>query len=222
MQTSAPLSTLLLIFVWILSVPASPLPAIDDSTQVSRSYRRAHPQIETADAHAKPKYQVKLETTISLKDTIKEHSFLVIGNTILHAGWSDSDYLDLFDSDEEESEALVPNVYRLTSEKARVKKTKWDWISIGEASFNDKKDEENIIKSALAIKMPPRESNGSCRDFIKMVLGMLHEQGFVDESVVKRYGEIYEERGKVLQQMILAESHKEDQVSDKREQNETI
>ncbi|KAJ3731144.1 hypothetical protein DFJ43DRAFT_1080126 [Lentinula guzmanii] len=206
MQTSAPLSTLLLIFVWILSILASPLPPIDDSTQVSRSYRRAdsqaHRRIETDDAHAKPKYQIKLEIAISLKGTIKEHSFLVIGNTILHAEWPD-DYLD--DPELPTPVALVPKVYKLTAEKARVKKKKWDWISIGEASLDNENDEEIIIKSALAIKMPARKSNGGCRDFIKMVLGMLHERGYVDESVVKGYGEIYEERARALQE-IMSES----------------
>ncbi|KAJ3747578.1 hypothetical protein DFH05DRAFT_822750 [Lentinula detonsa] len=201
MQTSAPLSTLLLIFVWILSVRASPLPPIDDSTQVSRSYRRTDSQ--APDAHAKPKYQVKLEIAIALKNTVKEHSFLVIGNTIIHAEWSD----DYFDGPEgiPTPKALTPKLYKLATEETRVKKKRWHWISIGEASFNDKEDEENIIKSALAIKMPARKSNGGCRDFIKMVLGMLHERGFVDESVVKGYGEIYEERARALQE-IMSES----------------
>ncbi|KAJ3794425.1 hypothetical protein GGU11DRAFT_759154, partial [Lentinula aff. detonsa] len=156
MQTSAPLSTLLLIFLWILSVLASPLPPIDDSTQVSRSYRRADSQ--APDAHAKPKYQVKLEIAIALKNTVKEHSFLVIGNTIIHAEWYTN------------TESSNSQVIQTGNRRDKSEKKRWHWISIGEASFNDKEDEENIIKSALAIEMPPYEHNGNCRDFIKMVL----------------------------------------------------
>ncbi|KAJ3849501.1 hypothetical protein EV368DRAFT_67381 [Lentinula lateritia] len=134
-----------------------------------------------------PQPPIYIQIAIANKDTPKEHAFVAIGHTLLHAVYpTNTDDTQLIPQKEAMSTKAAMEAYRLKME------------TIGEAKFGSKFEEGKVIEEELLkIKLPPIAENGSCWDFIMIALKKMMKDGWIvgdADSVLEKYRDIYEER----------------------------
>ncbi|KAJ3900065.1 hypothetical protein F5879DRAFT_925742 [Lentinula edodes] len=133
-----------------------------------------------------PQPPIYIQIAIANKDTPKEHTFIAVGDTLLHAVYpTNTDHTQLIPEKEDMSTKAAMEVYRLGMK------------TIGEAKFGSKFEEGKVIEELLKIKLPPIAENGNCWDFIMIVLKKMKKDGRIvgdADSVLEKYKDIYEER----------------------------
>ncbi|KAJ4496314.1 hypothetical protein C8J55DRAFT_496384, partial [Lentinula edodes] len=170
--TSSPFFALLCLWVYTLAIFASPLSATRDSKGAAPVLLPRQPSVD-------------LLILITRMNTLKEHLLVAVGDTILHANKSEV---------VGQEGTLVPRRYHIP---LNIAKKKYHTEFIGKASFWDEQDKQKAIKEMLAVKMPPFVQEGTCLDYIRIVLEKLKGRGSVDASVLEQYETIYGERLKV-------------------------
>lgn len=134
-----------------------------------------------------PQPPIYIQIAIANKDTLKEHAFVAVGDTLLHAVYpTNTDHTQLIPQKEDMSTKAAMGAYRL------------EMKTIGEAKFGSKFEEGKVIEEELLkIKLPPIAENGNCWDFIMIVLKKMKKDGRIvgdAGSVLEKYKDIYEER----------------------------
>ncbi|KAJ4463544.1 hypothetical protein C8J55DRAFT_567506 [Lentinula edodes] len=117
-----------------------------------------------------PQPPIYIQIAIANKDTPKEHAFVAVGDTLLHAKTCQH----------------AMGAYHL------------EMKTIGEAKFGSKFEEGKVIEEELLkIKLPPIAENGNCWDLIMIVLKKMKKDGRIvgdAGSVLEKYKDIHEER----------------------------
>ncbi|KAJ3835948.1 hypothetical protein F5878DRAFT_626470 [Lentinula raphanica] len=193
------------------SVLASPLPStLDGVSQISDIYVRGPAEISastpplssTADddlgsglskrgpgaTGTTDSKTVKLVYMIWAKNTPSEHSYLAVGNSVLHAGWDDENAGPRSDED-----ILKPK--QLSVPFSRMKLDQWrgapiETIELGTGRF---KDEKQAVDDALAMKL---ERGQTCMKFVMLVLEKWRNEQRVDKEVVEKFKPILAAREK--------------------------
>ncbi|KAJ3879795.1 hypothetical protein F5051DRAFT_185023 [Lentinula edodes] len=166
-----------LLCLWMAYAPAvfaSPLSATRDS-------KGAAP----VPLPRQPSESVDLLTLIAHMNTLKEHLLVAVGDTILHANKSEV---------VGQEGTLVPRRYHIP---LNIAKKKYHTEFIGKASFRNEQDKQKAVEEMLAVKMPPFIEEGTCLDYIRIVLEKLKVHGSINPSVLEQYETIYSERVEV-------------------------
>ncbi|KAJ3892832.1 hypothetical protein GG344DRAFT_75599 [Lentinula edodes] len=169
---------LLCLWVVALAVLASPLPARGSAETAPAPIRAEHILSSTV--------QADLRVILIYQDDPKEHAFLAIDNTAVHACVSK---IQLMTSDT----ILIPQ----KTSTLRIQETTEGTIRtipIGKASFVSKEDREKVINEMINVKMPPFNQKGTCVDYIRIVLQNFKDRGIIVDSVLESYEKIYQER----------------------------
>ncbi|KAJ3766533.1 hypothetical protein FB446DRAFT_849638 [Lentinula raphanica] len=193
------------------SVLASPLPStLDGVSQISDIYVRGPAEISastpplssTADddlgsglskrgpgaTGTTDSKTVKLVYMIRAKDEPSEHSYLVVGNSVIHAGWEDEDAGPRGDED-----ILKPK--QLSVPFSILKLYPWhgariETVELGTGRF---KDEKQAVDDALAMKL---KRGQTCMKFVMLVLEKWRDEKRVDKEVVEKFKPILAAREK--------------------------
>ncbi|KAH7870267.1 uncharacterized protein C8R40DRAFT_1240492 [Lentinula edodes] len=169
-------------FGWLpvvaLAVFASPLPARGSAGTAPAPIRAEHILSSIV--------QADLRVILIYQDDPKEHAFLAIDNTAVHACVSK---IQLMTSDT----ILIPektSTLRVQNTTKGTLKT----MPIGKASFVSREHKENVINEMINVKMPPFNQKGTCVDYIRIVLQKFKDRGIIVDSVLESYETIYKER----------------------------
>ncbi|KAJ3914468.1 hypothetical protein F5877DRAFT_82772 [Lentinula edodes] len=176
--STSSLFTLLYLWTIFLTVLPLPLPTGDNN---AGDIDNAAPVF-----FGPPQPPILIQIAIANKDTPKEHAFIAVGDTLLHAVYpTNTDHTQLIPQKEDMSTKAAMEAYRLGMK------------TIGEAKFGSKFEEGKVIEELLKIKLPPIAENGNCWDFIMIVLKKMKKDGRIvgdADSVLEKYKDIYEER----------------------------
>ncbi|GAW04993.1 hypothetical protein LENED_006822 [Lentinula edodes] len=165
---------LLCLWVAALAVLASPLPPSTPDSKEAAPVFFGPPQ---------PPVTVDLQILISCWNTAREHFLIAIGDTIIHVN-------NLKVIPEQEN-TLTPDIRQIPLKIAMQKYTP---EFIGKASFIDDRDRQKFIGEMLTVKMPRFSEEGTCLDYIMIVLRKLKDHGGIaDDSVLGKYQKIYDQ-----------------------------
>ncbi|KAJ3734937.1 hypothetical protein DFJ43DRAFT_1059723, partial [Lentinula guzmanii] len=111
-----------------------------------------------------PELDVKFGAVI-VGDSGLSHAFLAIGDTIIHAIWSDRP----------QKTQLIPEEMSATEAERIMGLCRW--IPLGKAKFESQDVKKLALKALLSIQIPPRaEPGGSCVDYIVSALETLKKR----------------------------------------------